>query len=200
WVKRAIIFRRIFWIMGALYWYRAITLTVTTLPATHQDCPPVITNGFSFGGALKASIDMIFGGVKACTDNIFSGHTMFLMTCVFQWRMYCRFKPFAWLVYAIALAGILLIDFTRLHYTVDIVLAMFITWGAYTIYFACLNIAVQRLEFDGHLRGHYSSSLGNAEARWDKYNSEFQDIVYIPRMLNSGIVASIAYLDGLDLR
>ncbi|CAG8631159.1 1468_t:CDS:1, partial [Dentiscutata heterogama] len=74
-IARIIIFRRIFWMLTFLLIFRMITISVTTLPSPKK-CTPL--NPGDFPNMLKNSIDLITGSVKACTDNIFSGHSTFI--------------------------------------------------------------------------------------------------------------------------
>lgn len=76
WTTRAIVLRRVFWVVGTLSVYRALTLSVTTLPTPKKDCKPA--DDRTFGGMLWIAIQMIPGTVEACTDDIFSGHTVFM--------------------------------------------------------------------------------------------------------------------------
>jgi hypothetical protein len=76
WTTRAIVLRRFFWVVGVLSIYRALTLSVTTLPTPKENCTPSTEKGF--GGMLLIALQMIPGTVQACTDDIFSGHTVFM--------------------------------------------------------------------------------------------------------------------------
>lgn len=76
WTSRGIVLRRVLWVVGTLSVYRALTLSVTTLPSPKKDCKPA--DDRTFGGMLWIAIQMIPGTVEACTDDIFSGHTVFM--------------------------------------------------------------------------------------------------------------------------
>jgi len=76
WTSRGIVLRRVLWVVGTLSVFRALTLSVTTLPSPKKDCKPA--DDRTFGGMLWIAIQMIPGTVEACTDDIFSGHTVFM--------------------------------------------------------------------------------------------------------------------------
>ena len=76
WTARIIVLRRVFWVVGTLSVYRALTLSVTTLPSPKEGCVPATQTGFF--PMLWIAIQMIPGTVEACTDEIFSGHTVFM--------------------------------------------------------------------------------------------------------------------------
>jgi len=76
WTARAIVLRRILWVIGTLSVYRSLTLSVTTLPTPKEECVPSLKTGF--WDMLIVALQMIPGTVEACTDDIFSGHTVFM--------------------------------------------------------------------------------------------------------------------------
>lgn len=76
-IARLIIIRRILWMLCFLLFFRMITLSVTTLPSPKK-CTPIVPGNFL--QMLKTGMDLILGSVKACTDNIFSGHSIFITT------------------------------------------------------------------------------------------------------------------------
>ena len=76
WTMRAIALRRVLWIIGILGAYRSITLSVTTLPTPKEECRPSLKT--DFWDMFIVALQMIPGTVEACTDDIFSGHTVFM--------------------------------------------------------------------------------------------------------------------------
>lgn len=76
WQTRIIVLRRVFWVVGALSVLRATTLSVTTMPTPKVGCKPATATGF--GEMFWIALQMIPGTVQACTDDIFSGHTVFM--------------------------------------------------------------------------------------------------------------------------
>ncbi|KAF8924411.1 hypothetical protein BGZ58_001808, partial [Dissophora ornata] len=75
WTMRAVVLRRILWVIGTLSVYRALTLSVTTLPTPKEECRPSLKT--DFWDMFFVALQMIPGTVEACTDDIFSGHTVF---------------------------------------------------------------------------------------------------------------------------
>lgn len=193
-LARIILFRRIGWVVGCLYLYRACTVSVTTLPATSLNCAPVVSTGKSFGEMLVISFKMIIGTVKACTDLIYSGHTMVFTTCAVQWRVYCRYRFISYYVYVHAGVGIVLVVLTRLHYTVDVLLGLFLTLGFWSVYFGLVRMVMERLKW----AQSRDEALGMSQ--WEKEDPEYQRVAFTPRMMNSGLVKIVAWLDAIDLR
>jgi hypothetical protein len=76
WTTRAIALRRVLWVIGILSAYRSVTLSVTTLPTPKEECRPSLKTGF--WDMFMVALQMIPGTVEACTDDIFSGHTVFM--------------------------------------------------------------------------------------------------------------------------
>ncbi|KAF9356363.1 hypothetical protein BGX34_009962 [Mortierella sp. NVP85] len=145
WTTRAIVLRRFFWVVGVLSIYRALTLSVTTLPTPKENCDPATEKGF--GGMLLIALQMIPGTVQACTDDIFSGHTVFMVTAAIQWRLYCRNKWVTYFAYIYITVGLYFVIATRLHYTVDVVLAVFITYSVWSLYIAMIDVVMEKEYF-----------------------------------------------------
>ncbi|KAF8955012.1 hypothetical protein BGZ46_002774 [Entomortierella lignicola] len=145
WTARAIVVRRVFWVVGALSAYRALTLSVTTMPTPKENCVPATATGF--GPMFWIALQMIPGTVEACTDDIFSGHTVFMVTCAIQWRLYCKSKWVTYLSYIYITVGLYFVIATRLHYTVDVVLAVFITYTAWTLYIVTIDSVMEKEYF-----------------------------------------------------
>ena len=93
-----------------------------------------------------------------CGDMVFSGHTSSLMICAMVFRRYCKgkwmrtkivFRDFffpeavftvvRWGVYCYVFFGSLLIIGTRLHYTLDVLIAQFTTYSVFTHYHTFLR-------------------------------------------------------------
>ncbi|CAG8626972.1 8278_t:CDS:2 [Acaulospora morrowiae] len=159
-IARLIIVRRIFWMLAFLLLFRTITLSVTTLPSP-KACTPLESG--NFGKMLKTGLDLILGSVKACTDNIFSGHSVFITTS--------------------------LLIATRIHYTVDVLLAIFITYAAHSIYFFIVDLCIEK---------HFLNIKRAEDRLGDK--DLYQRIAYMPNMFNTSLVGAVRWMDGLDIR
>ncbi|KAG0378933.1 hypothetical protein BGX24_002372 [Mortierella sp. AD032] len=147
---RIIVLRRVFWVVGALSIFRATTLSVTTMPTPKEGCKPATATGF--GEMFWIALQMIPGTVQACTDDIFSGHTVFMVTCAIQWRLYMRNSWIKYVSFIYITVGLYYVIATRLHYTVDVVLAIFITYAMWTFYMSMVDTVMEK-EYFG-LRRH----------------------------------------------
>ena len=157
--KRLQILRRLFAIFGYVNICRMVCVLTTSLPDSAPRCVAQFTN--SDGDyKLKPMFPKVFSRalhltlkpseVVTCGDMIFSGHTVFLILCYKTMTQYCSIKEcntplMRWLpVYtcqlirmvsaAITLTGLFAILATRLHYTLDVIIAVYITrhaWGLY---------------------------------------------------------------------
>ncbi|KAF9123942.1 hypothetical protein BGW39_008588 [Mortierella sp. 14UC] len=150
WQTRIIVLRRVFWVVGALSILRATTLSVTTMPTPKVGCKPATATGF--GEMFWIALQMIPGTVQACTDDIFSGHTVFMVTCAIQWRLYMRNSWIKYVSFIYITIGLYFVIATRLHYTVDVVLAIFITYAMWSFYMAMVDTVMEK-EYFG-LRRH----------------------------------------------
>ncbi|KAF9903417.1 hypothetical protein EC991_003827 [Linnemannia zychae] len=150
WQTRIIVLRRVFWVVGALSVLRATTLSVTTMPTPKEGCKPATATGF--GEMFLIALQMIPGTVQACTDDIFSGHTVFMVTCAIQWRLYMRNSWIKYVSFIYITVGLYFVIATRLHYTVDVVLAIFITYAMWSFYMAMVDTVMEK-EYFG-LRRH----------------------------------------------
>ncbi|KAF9282118.1 hypothetical protein BGZ68_006199 [Mortierella alpina] len=145
WTMRAVVLRRILWVIGTLSVFRALTLSVTTLPTPKEECRPSLKTGF--WDMFIVALQMIPGTVEACTDDIFSGHTVFMVSCAIQWRLYCKNKWITYLSYLYISIGLYFVVATRLHYTVDVVLAVFITFAGWSIYISQVDVVMEEEYF-----------------------------------------------------
>ncbi|KAF9927326.1 hypothetical protein FBU30_003325 [Linnemannia zychae] len=142
---RIIVIRRVFWVVGALSVLRATTLSVTTMPTPKVGCKPATATGF--GDMFLIALQMIPGTVQACTDDIFSGHTVFMVTCAIQWRLYMRNSWIKYFTFIYITVGLYFVVATRLHYTVDVVLAIFITYAMWSFYMAMVDTVMEKEYF-----------------------------------------------------
>jgi len=144
---RMVVFRRVFIILGLLYFYRSVTMYITALPKpdVNYHCAPKLNHSITFselmsrvlliaaGGGLSLSGDQVY-----CGDYIFSGHTMVLLMSFFVIREYSprtkKFVLFHMLSLTITVAGIVMLLLSRGHYSIDCVVSYWITsrvWWSY---------------------------------------------------------------------
>ena len=92
---RTVVLRRIFIILGLLYMYRSITMSITVLPKSDRlyPCAPKLNHTITFSELMSRVLSIAAGGglslngtQKYCGDFIFSGHTMALMMAFFVIR------------------------------------------------------------------------------------------------------------------
>ncbi|KAF9346215.1 hypothetical protein BGX26_002297 [Mortierella sp. AD094] len=165
WTTRAMVVRRIMWVIGTLSAYRSLTLSVTTLPTPKEECLPSLKTGF--WDMFIVALQMIPGTVEACTDDIFSGHTVFMVTCAIQWRLYCKNKWITYFAYLYISIGLYFVVATRLHYTVDVILAVFITYAVWSIYISMIEVVMEE-EYFG-IKSHHEkySTFDSAVAEYE---------------------------------
>ncbi|KAK9768878.1 hypothetical protein K7432_000109 [Basidiobolus ranarum] len=187
WLEAIVILRRFVWLTGTLYLLRSITIIVTTLPCP-RDCQPIQTK--SYGEFLWVALTMLAGQYQTCSDNIFSGHTMILVSCMTMWSIYGRKRWVIVCAYVYGISGILSIVATRMHYTVDIFLAILITKGLYTLYFSSVDEASQRML-------PAIITLDNIKGSTEPEQKSF---TMIENKINATLLDIIVWIDGLDLR
>lgn len=145
---RSIIGRRFFFIVGTLYLYRCVTMYITTLPVPgmHFKCSPKLLGNWE--AQMRRIMKMIAGGGLSitgshsmCGDYLYSGHTVMLtLTYLFikeysPWR-YWWYHWFCWMLSAVGVFCILL---AHDHYTVDVVVAYYITTRLFWWYHTLAN-------------------------------------------------------------
>jgi len=135
---RFILIRRVCVIVGLLYGYRGLTMIVTVLPAANLDylCDPQLNHTISAGEVAHRVVKIISGfGLSIngqhvyCGDWIFSGHTMILILAYLIVTEYSsrRLWLLHWLLWLFALVGVGMLMMARGHYTVDVVIAYYVT-------------------------------------------------------------------------
>ena len=180
--RRLQLIRRFAAIYGYISLLRAVCVATTSLP----DASPMCTSQFGspetgrykgrpiFPKAFVRAIQVMAEPSEhiTCGDMVFSGHTVFFVLGCMLFKTYMTEEtcdtPFTRTfpkgshtfvrvcVYAIATCGIVAIVGTRLHYTLDVVIAIYIAWRAWDSYHErCLsrnksqaNRVIQWLEDD----------------------------------------------------
>lgn len=147
---RCIVFRRVFLITGLLYLLRAVTMSVTILPAPSAtfECSPKL-NHTDFATIAKRVLHLMSGlGLSVigkhvyCGDYMYSGHTVILVLC---YLFICEYTPkmffiVHWLFGIAALCGISMVLLAHGHYTLDVIIAYFITTRVFWIYHTMASI------------------------------------------------------------
>jgi len=144
---RLIILRRVWFLLGCLYYYRAITMFITVLPKSDPSytCHPKLDNNTELPVLVIAKRVLILmsgmglsinGKHIYCGDYIFSGHTMVLTMGYLVIREYSprRFFVLHWLSFLTSLTGVVMLLIARGHYSIDCVIAYYITTRMWYIY------------------------------------------------------------------
>jgi len=144
---RLVILRRIWFLLGCLYYYRAITMFITVLPKADPKytCHPKLENTTALPGLViaKRVLTLVSGmGLSIngkhifCGDYIFSGHTMVLTMGYLVIKEYSprRFFMLHWMSFFTSVIGIVMLLMARGHYSIDCLIAYYITTRMWYIY------------------------------------------------------------------
>ncbi|CAF98609.1 unnamed protein product, partial [Tetraodon nigroviridis] len=145
---RSIIGRRFFFIVGTLYLYRCITMYITTLPVPgmHFKCSPKLLGDWE--AQTRRIMKMIAGGGLSitgshtmCGDYLYSGHTVMLTLTYLFIKEYSsrRLWWYHWFCWTLSAVGIFCILLAHDHYTVDVVVAYYITTRLFWWYHTMAN-------------------------------------------------------------
>ncbi len=147
--SRFVVLRRVFFLGGLHYLYRAITMYVTVLPKpdTSYTCVPKVPN-LSFVLVAQRVVKLLSGvGLSIngehvyCGDYIYSGHTM---TLVMTYLIVKEYSPrqwylVHWLSWSVSAFGITVLLLARGHYSIDVIIAYWITTRLWWIYHTMAN-------------------------------------------------------------
>lgn len=149
---RWLILRRFSVIYGSLALLRTFTVFSTQLPDSAEKCK-TLTPSTTALSALdyylvfeKAMGMMIPVGSVTCGDMIFSGHSVLMMLCALTWHTYYKVIPGALsinkvkvVIWILAGAGMLLVILSRMHYTLDVLLAIYLALTVWNAYHRCAD-------------------------------------------------------------
>jgi len=143
-VHRLVILRRVWLMLGILYYYRAVTMFITVLPKPDESytCAQKIEDITPYDITRRVITLLSGGGLSIngkhiyCGDYIFSGHTMTLTMGYLTIKQYSprRFIVLHWISFLISLVGICSLVVARGHYSIDVLLAYFVTSRLWWIY------------------------------------------------------------------
>ncbi|KAG1686660.1 hypothetical protein DVH05_008508 [Phytophthora capsici] len=162
--RRLLILRRFCFIFAIINLMRACCVAVTSLP----DASPMCISQFDseergnykslpiFPKAFFRAWKVLIRPSQhiTCGDMIFSGHAVFLILCCMFASTYCirselntpftrRFPCVLWMIryynYILSACGIFAIVGTRLHYTLDVLIAIYITIQVWFTYHWLMN-------------------------------------------------------------
>jgi len=148
---RLVVLRRICLLMGLLYLMRAATIYITVLPVpdpVNMTCLPSLNSTAFKVVAARAFNFMLTGGLTLegggylCGDYFFSGHTVILTMGALVIQEYTP-KRWVWLhcfAWLYSFTGMFFILMAHCHYTVDILLAYYITTNLFRTYHTIANV------------------------------------------------------------
>uniref|UniRef100_A0A8C2J771 Sphingomyelin synthase 2a n=1 Tax=Cyprinus carpio TaxID=7962 RepID=A0A8C2J771_CYPCA len=157
---KAIIARRYFFLLGTLYMYRCITMYVTTLPvpSMHMVCAPKLQGDSQ--AKLQRVLQLLSGGGLSitgshllCGDFLYSGHTVILTLTYLFLKEYSP-RSFWWyhlLCWLTAAVGAVCILVAHEHYSVDVVVAYFITTRLFYWYHTMANLQTLKCSPNNYL-------------------------------------------------
>lgn len=150
--KRLMVLRRLLVIYSIILVFRSIFVVSTSLPDPSPKClqqQPYIPYSQPMPLEKSGKENSFWRGVKqtlfpfestTCGDLIFSGHTVTFMLCSLIWDRYFTGKRSQWPVFLYhiwTILGLLSIISVRFHYTIDVIVAIFVTisvWQRYHIF------------------------------------------------------------------
>lgn len=195
--------RRFLWCLAILYIFRMCSFLVTTVPSPVHDCMPkyvpsvgsAADNAEAIQSYLSLMGQMMSGAVTACTDNIYSGHTSLITLCVSTCLVYSGRWPVRVWALVHGTVAVISIVWTRLHYTVDVLLALFVASFVFAIYHFLLVIFVDaRLMANGNRLGRTTP----ADVFLDRQLMAEHSL--LSRMVWSVVGRAMWWMDGLDIR
>uniref|UniRef100_A0A183CSY8 PAP2_C domain-containing protein n=1 Tax=Globodera pallida TaxID=36090 RepID=A0A183CSY8_GLOPA len=166
---RWVVLRRIFVIGSLLYLGRCVTMFVTQVPVADPNyyCSPRLKpEERTFWNILVRALSVLVGlGLKIngrhtlCGDYIYSGHTIVHVTCYLFIREYSprRWRPLHFLAFSLASVGILSLLFSRGHYSIDVIIAYWVTTRLFWMYHTLADLPALRNELQG--RNHLTKTI-----------------------------------------
>lgn len=149
---RMIVLRRLFFLLGILYMMRAVTMYVTAMPvaSTTYICSPKLNH--TDVGIIMMRAVRIFAGMGLsingqhvfCGDYIYSGHTVILTIASLVIQEYTprKWRPLHWFSWLVTLLGVVFVMIAHGHYTVDVLIAYYVTTRVFWMYHTMANNAI----------------------------------------------------------
>ncbi|NP_001317881.1 Sphingomyelin synthase-like domain-containing protein [Caenorhabditis elegans] len=147
---RGTILKRVVFCAGTLYAMRSVTLAATQLPSGYTDnqgrCRDQVESeaGVFFGRLFEQTIRIGFQSKDQmlCGDLLFSGHTLVMVTCSLAVAYYLpkSIKPLQWVSHVACLIGMICMTISRTHYTIDVVIAYWLSNMVFRMYHAYCEV------------------------------------------------------------
>jgi hypothetical protein len=189
-----VVLRRFLWILCILYLFRSLTIIVTTVPNPVFNCVPKHEHASNLQNYVRMIRSMASGKISACTDNIYSGHTSMATLMVYTFWMYSGL----WFlkVYAVIHGFVIIwaILISRLHYTIDVLIAMFMTSFVFLTFHFLLTITL-----DDTLLGDEIDKK-RLEGLTGTRKVLVNERRLLHRVYTGAVNRAVWWLDGFDLR
>ncbi|XP_071025070.1 phosphatidylcholine:ceramide cholinephosphotransferase 2 [Oncorhynchus clarkii lewisi] len=162
--------RRFFFLIGTLYLYRCVTMYITTLPVpgNHFTCAPKLYGDSH--AKMQRVLTLISGGGLSitgshlmCGDFLYSGHTVMLTLTYLFIKEYSP-RTFWWyhlMCWLLAAVGVVCILVAHEHYSVDVVVAYFITSRLFWWYHTMANVQALRCSPNNYLTNTWWNPVFN---------------------------------------
>nr|XP_018914296.1 PREDICTED: phosphatidylcholine:ceramide cholinephosphotransferase 2-like isoform X2 [Bemisia tabaci] len=146
---RFIVMRRLFLLLALLYFMRSVTMYVTVMPvaSTTYTCSPKSNETDTI--LIAKRVIQLFSGFGLsingkhtyCGDYIYSGHTTILVISYLTVAEYSpkKFIVLHWTSFCMSLIGIIMVLVAHGHYTVDVIIAYFVTTWLFWTYHTLAN-------------------------------------------------------------
>jgi len=122
------ILTKLIWCIAILFAFRIFTFTVTTVPPSTIGCANRNSSAPFEWNAVKFLISQ---DDNTCTDYMFSGHAVyFILLYLFMFKLSGNvIEKIVFFIYVVL--GIMSIIAGHIHYTVDVVIAIILSFGCY---------------------------------------------------------------------
>lgn len=149
---RWLILRRFLVIYGSLALLRAFTVFSTQLPDSAARCREITPSAqtlskIDYYSVVERAMDLVIPiEPLTCGDMVFSGHTMMMMLHGLTWHTYYKVVPGTLainrvkvMVWLLIFTGMILIVLSRMHYTLDVLLAAYLALTVWNAYHRCAD-------------------------------------------------------------
>nr|CAB3265853.1 sphingomyelin synthase-related protein 1-like [Phallusia mammillata] len=143
---RAIVLRRFFSIASTVFLLRSVTMFVTSLsvPGEHLECTAMYNSKWqriTRATEIVTGLGMSLTGLQTCGDYMFSGHTAYLtlfnhLITEYSPRKMHYIHTISWVL---NLFGVFFVLAAHEHYSIDVVIALYITSRIFLYYHVLAN-------------------------------------------------------------
>lgn len=130
-----LVIRRFLWLWGAGFWLRALAVSVTRLPRS----PTFLVGNYTPSNIFVGALRVLIGQESTITDFMFSGHTYAWILTGLMLGRYSNHGFFSALFWAFNATGIVLLVASRMHYTADCIVAIYLAVLLFLVYHLFLD-------------------------------------------------------------